>query len=79
MPKRAATVAAATPCWPAPVSAMTRFLPSRWARSAKFGVVAIARVLGLELVERANQRFSDENAAVLTEVAALVRQVIHAR
>ena len=24
MPKRAATVAVATPCWPAPVSAMTR-------------------------------------------------------
>src|SRR5207302_10585180 len=44
---------------------------------AKFGVVAIARVLGLELVERADQRFGDENAAVLTEVAALVRQVIH--
>ena len=29
MPKRAATVAVATPCWPAPVSAITRGLPMR--------------------------------------------------
>ncbi len=28
-PKRAATVAVATPCWPAPVSAMMRVLPMR--------------------------------------------------
>jgi hypothetical protein len=28
-PKRAATVAVATPCWPAPVSAMIRVLPMR--------------------------------------------------
>ena len=45
----------------------------------EIGVVAVTRVLGLELVERADQRFSDENAAVLTEMAALVRQVIRAR
>ena len=32
-PRRAHTVAVATPCWPAPVSAMIRFLPSRSARS----------------------------------------------
>jgi tryptophan synthase beta chain len=31
-PKRAATVAVATPCWPAPVSAMMRVLPMRRAR-----------------------------------------------
>ena len=31
MPKRAQTVAVATPCWPAPVSAMIRFLPRRLA------------------------------------------------
>ena len=30
MPKRAAAVAVATPCIPAPVSAMTRFLPIRF-------------------------------------------------
>jgi hypothetical protein len=30
-PTRAHTVAVATPCCPAPVSAMMRFLPSRWA------------------------------------------------
>ncbi len=34
MPKRAATVADATPCWPAPVSAMMRFLPMRLASNA---------------------------------------------
>jgi hypothetical protein len=34
MPKRAATVAVATPCWPAPVSAITRGLPIRFASSA---------------------------------------------
>jgi len=34
MPKSAAAVAVATPCWPAPVSAITRFLPMRRARSA---------------------------------------------
>ena len=34
MPKRAATVAVATPCWPAPVSAITRRLPMRRASSA---------------------------------------------
>src|SRR5690625_1098198 len=34
MPSRAATVAVATPCWPAPVSAMTRFLPMACASSA---------------------------------------------
>ena len=45
----------------------------------EIGVVAVTRVLGLELVERADQRFSDENAAVLTEMAPLVRQVIRAR
>ncbi len=28
-PNRAATVAVATPCWPAPVSAMIRVLPMR--------------------------------------------------
>ena len=28
-PKRAHTVAVATPCWPAPVSATIRFFPSR--------------------------------------------------
>ena len=28
-PKRAHTVATATPCWPAPVSAMMRVLPMR--------------------------------------------------
>jgi hypothetical protein len=33
-PSRAATVAAATPCMPAPVSAMMRFLPMRLASSA---------------------------------------------
>ncbi len=27
-------MAVATPCWPAPVSAMTRFLPMRWVSSA---------------------------------------------
>jgi hypothetical protein len=30
-PKRAQTVAVATPCWPAPVSAMIRVLPIRMA------------------------------------------------
>ena len=30
-PNRAHTVAVATPCWPAPVSAMIRFFPSRCA------------------------------------------------
>ncbi|MDT4884194.1 hypothetical protein FQZ97_1203110 [compost metagenome] len=34
MPKRAATVAVATPCMPAPVSAMMRFLPMRRASRA---------------------------------------------
>ena len=34
MPKRAHTVALATPCWPAPVSATMRRLPSRCASSA---------------------------------------------
>ncbi len=34
MPKRAHTVALATPCWPAPVSATMRCLPSRCASSA---------------------------------------------
>ena len=34
MPKRAHTVALATPCWPAPVSATMRRLPSRRASSA---------------------------------------------
>jgi hypothetical protein len=33
-PRRAATVADATPCWPAPVSAMIRCLPMRRASSA---------------------------------------------
>ncbi|KAG1524523.1 hypothetical protein G6F50_018521 [Rhizopus delemar] len=33
-PSRAATVALATPCWPAPVSAMMRFLPIRAASRA---------------------------------------------
>ena len=33
-PRRAAAVAAATPCWPAPVSATMRFLPMRLASSA---------------------------------------------
>ena len=33
-PKRAQTVAVATPCWPAPVSAMMRRLPIRSASSA---------------------------------------------
>ena len=32
-PRSAAAVAAATPCWPAPVSAITRRLPMRSARS----------------------------------------------
>jgi len=31
MPIKAQTVAVATPCCPAPVSAMMRFLPKRWA------------------------------------------------
>ncbi len=34
MPNRAAAVAVATPCWPAPVSAMSRVLPMRRASSA---------------------------------------------
>ena len=34
MPSRAHTVAVATPCWPAPVSAMMRRLPMRLASSA---------------------------------------------
>jgi hypothetical protein len=34
MPNRAAAVAVATPCWPAPVSAISRDLPSRRATSA---------------------------------------------
>mmetsp|Transcript_16077 Transcript_16077/g.40487 ORF Transcript_16077/g.40487 Transcript_16077/m.40487 type:complete len:237 (+) Transcript_16077:997-1707(+) len=34
MPMRAQAVAVATPCWPAPVSQMIRFLPMRLARSA---------------------------------------------
>ena len=33
-PKRAQAVAAATPCWPAPVSAITRGLPMRRASRA---------------------------------------------
>ena len=33
-PMRAAAVAVATPCWPAPVSATRRFLPIRLVRSA---------------------------------------------
>ena len=33
-PNSAAAVADATPCWPAPVSAMMRFLPMRWVSSA---------------------------------------------
>ena len=33
-PNRAAAVALATPCWPAPVSAMMRFLPMRTVSSA---------------------------------------------
>ena len=33
-PNSAAAVAVATPCWPAPVSAMTRFLPMRRVSSA---------------------------------------------
>ncbi len=33
-PRSAAAVAVATPCWPAPVSAITRRLPIRSARSA---------------------------------------------
>ena len=33
-PRSAQAVAVATPCWPAPVSAITRVLPMRRARSA---------------------------------------------
>ena len=33
-PNRAAAVAVATPCWPAPVSATMRRLPMRWVSSA---------------------------------------------
>ena len=33
MPRRAHAAADATPCWPAPVSAMTRFAPSFFASS----------------------------------------------
>jgi hypothetical protein len=33
-PKSAAAVADATPCWPAPVSAIIRALPIRFVRSA---------------------------------------------
>ncbi len=59
MPKRAATVAVATPCWPAPVSAITRVLPMR-ARQQRLadGVVDLVRagvvqVFALEINLRA--------------------------
>ena len=120
----------ATPCCPAPVSAITRFLPRRLReqrladavvdlvrtgvievlalqpdlRAAHLfrpalrvidrrrapdvvrelvlelgdeaGIVTVARVLLLELVERADQRLGDEHAAVRAEMAALVGKVI---
>ncbi len=40
------------------------------------GIAAVARVLLLELVERADQRLGDEYAAVRAEMAALVGKVI---
>ena len=36
----------------------------------EFGIVAVARVLVTQLIERADQRFGDEHPAVGTEVAA---------
>src|SRR3569832_3014669 len=44
-PSRAATVALATPCWPAPVSAMMRVLPMRFASWAWLLVLLILCVL----------------------------------
>jgi hypothetical protein len=43
---------------------------------AERGIVAVALVLRLELVERADQRLGDEHAAVRAEVPARVRQVV---
>ena len=44
MPSRAQAAADATPCWPAPVSAMTRFAPSFFASSTcPIGVVDLVR------------------------------------
>ena len=42
----------------------------------ELGIVAIARVLVAELVERADQRLGDEHAAVGPEVAARIREVV---
>ena len=57
----AATVAVATPCWPAPVSAMTRVLPMRRARSTwpdgivDFVRAGVEQILALEINFRAAQ------------------------
>ncbi len=41
------------------------------------GIVAVARVLRLQLVERRDQRLGDEHAAVGAEMPALVGQVMY--
>ena len=41
------------------------------------GIVAVARVLRLQLVERRNQRLGDEHAAVGAEMSALVGQIMY--
>ena len=40
------------------------------------GIVAVARVLRLQLVERADQRLGDEDAAVGAEMAARVGKIV---
>src|SRR5262245_36158121 len=44
---------------------------------AKLTIVAIVLVRGAQLVERLDQRFGDEYAAVRPEMPVLVRKVIH--
>ena len=59
MPNIAATVAVATPCWPAPVSAMMRVLPMRLASSiwpdgvVDFVRAGVVQILALEINFRA--------------------------
>ena len=82
-PRRAATVADATPCWPAPVSAMIRVLPMR-AREQRLadGVVDLVRagvveVLALEQDARAAD-FAAQALGVVDRARAadVVREVV---
>ena len=44
---------------------------------AELRIDAITLVCGLQLIERLDQRFGDEHAAIRAEMSALVGQVIH--